>query len=215
MTQELNLKEIERKAFRSTHQDGLWDILLGLIVISMAVYMYRPDEGYSPRNQLLMLAGFGLSFLVFWAGKKFVTVPRMGLVLFGPLRKRKATTLAIIMGAVVLVQVGIVLFTVGGWLNADLAAKINSLLGEANLERMAVAAIGSLFIGPSMILVAYFTDFGRGYYIAILMSAAVFLMILLNKPIYPILISILITLPGVVLFIRFLQKYPLPKRGDS
>jgi len=217
MSQEINLKEIERKAFRSTHQDGLWDILLGLIVISMAVYMYRPDEGYGPRNQLLMLAGFSLSFLVFWAGKQFITVPRMGLVLFGPLRKRKATTLAIIMGAVVLVQVGIVLFTVGGWLNADLAAKINSLLGEANLGRMAVAAIGSLFIGPSMILVAYFTDFGRGYYIAILMSAAVFLMILLNKPIYPLIIGLLIILPGVVLFIRFLQKYPLrdKKVGDE
>jgi len=80
-----------------------------------------------------------------------------------------------------------------------------------------VAAIGSLFIGPSMILVAYFTDFGRGYYIAILMSAAVFLMILLNKPIYPLIIGLLIILPGVVLFIRFLQKYPLrdKKVGDE
>jgi hypothetical protein len=212
MTQELKLKEIERKAFRSTFQDGLWDVYLGLIVICMAVFMFRSDEGYGPWNLLLMVAGFGLSFLVFWAGKKFITVPRMGQVSFGPLRKQKKTTLAIIMGAVVLVQVGIVLFTVGGWLNADLAAKINSLLGEADLERMAVAAIGSLFIGPSMILVAYFNDFPRGYYIAILMAAAVFLMILLNQPVYAILIGALIILPGLVLFIRFLQKYPLPQQ---
>ena len=215
MTQQLNLKEIERKAFRSTFQDGLWDVYLGLIVICMAFFLFRPDEGYSLKNQLIMLVGFGLSGLVFFAGKMLITVPRMGQVSFGPLRKRKAMTLAIILGAVVLVQAGIVLFTVGGWLDDDLAAKLNALLGEANLERMAVAAVGSLFVGPSMILVAYFSDFPRGYYIAILMAAAVFLMILLNQPIYAILIGALIILPGLVLFIRFLQKYPLPKRGDS
>ena len=215
MTQELNLKEIERKAFRSTFQDGLWDVYLGLIVICMAFFLFRPDEGYGLRNQLMMLGGFVLSGLVLFAGKMLITVPRMGQVSFGPLRKRKAMTLAIILGAVVLVQAGIVLFTVGGWLDDDLAAKLNALLGEANLERMAVAAVGSLFVGPSMILVAYFSDFPRGYYIAILMAAAVFLMILLNQPIYAILIGALIILPGLVLFIRFLQKYPLPKRGDS
>ncbi len=215
MTQKLNLKEIERKAFRSTFQDGLWDIYLGLVVIFMALFLFRPDEGYSPWNLLLMLVGFGTSFLIFWAGKKFITVPRMGQVSFGPLRKRKATTLAIIMGVVIIIQVAVVLFSVGGWLDDDLAAKLNALLGEANLERMAVAAVGSLFVGPSMILVAYFSDFPRGYYIAILMTAAVFLMILLNQPIYAIIIGALIILPGLVLFIRFLQKYPLPKRGDS
>ena len=34
-------------------------------------------------------------------------------------------------------------------------------------------------------------------------------MIYLNQPIYPIIIGALIVLPGVVLFVRFLQKYPL------
>jgi len=215
MTQKLNLKEIERKAFRSTFQDGLWDVYLGLIVICMAFFLFRPDEGYGLRNQLMMLGGFVLSGLVFFAGKMLITVPRMGQVSFGPLRKRKAMTLAIIMGVVIIIQIAVVLFSVGGWLDDDLAAKLNALLGEANLERMAVAAVGSLFVGPSMILVAYFSDFPRGYYIAILMAAAVFLMILLNQPIYAILIGALIILPGLVLFIRFLQKYPLPKRGDS
>lgn len=215
MTEELNLKEIERKAFRSTFQDGLWDIYLGLIVIFMALFVFRPDEGYGPWNFIWLVIGFSLSGLIFWVGKMFVTLPRMGQVSFGPMRKRKISTLAIIMGVVVLIQVGIVLFTVGGWLNEDLAAKLNTLLGEANMERAAVAAVGSLFIGPSMILVAFFSDFPRGYYIAILMAVAVFLMILLNQPIYAILIGGLIILPGLVLFIRFLQKFPLSRRVDE
>ena len=45
---QINLKEIERKAFRSTYQDGLWDIYFGLIVVGMSIFIYRPPEGYSP-----------------------------------------------------------------------------------------------------------------------------------------------------------------------
>ena len=36
MTNQINLKEIERKAFRSTFQDGLRDMHYGLIVICMS-----------------------------------------------------------------------------------------------------------------------------------------------------------------------------------
>ena len=43
MSTHLNLKEIERKAFRSTYEDGLWDIYFGLIVICMSIFIYRPE----------------------------------------------------------------------------------------------------------------------------------------------------------------------------
>lgn len=214
MDSQLNLKELERKAFRSTYQDGLWDVYMGLIVIGMAFFISRPDDGYGPRNFVLLLLAFSLAFLVFWAGKKFVTVPRMGQVSFGSLRKQKKRTLAIMMGVIVVVQAGVVLLTTAGWLNAGFGAKLSSLLGGGSPERMLVAAIGSLFIGPSMILVAFYNDFPRGYYIAVLMALAVFLMILFNQPFYPVLIGALIIAPGVVLFVRFLRKYPL-HRAES
>ena len=89
MDSQLNLKELERKAFRSTYQDGLWDLTLGLIVIGMAFYTFRPDEGYGPLNIVWFVVSFTLANLVLWAGKWFVTVPRMGQVTFGPLRKKK------------------------------------------------------------------------------------------------------------------------------
>ena len=209
---QLNLKEMERKAFRSTFQDGLWDIYLGLIVIGMAIFIFRPQAGYSGWNLLLMVAVFGLAYGLFWLGKKFVTTPRLGQVTFGPLRKQKKTTLAIILGVVVVVQAGVVALSAMGWLNPEVGAKINAFLNVRDLERLTVAAIGALFIGPSMILVAYFNDFSRGYYIAILMSVAVFLMIWLNQPFYPVILGGLIILPGVILFVRFLQKYPLHRK---
>jgi hypothetical protein len=41
MQTQLNLKEIERKAFRSTYQDGLLDICIGSVVGSMALLMFN------------------------------------------------------------------------------------------------------------------------------------------------------------------------------
>jgi hypothetical protein len=209
MATELNLKEIERKAFRSTYQDGLWDMYMGLIVVCMAFFVYRPASGYSPLNIILMLLAFALAYGLFRAGKKYITLPRMGQVRFGAVRKQKKRTLAIILGVFVLFQVGLVGLTTLGWLNPALGTKWNSFLNEHGGSLQLVAAIGSLMLGTSMIVSAYFSDFPRGFYIAILMALAVFLMVYLNQPVYPIVIGILIAIPGLVLFLRFLKAYPL------
>jgi hypothetical protein len=99
-----------------------------------------------------------------------------------------------------------------GWLNSAVSAKLNSFLQERDLTLAVVAAIGSLMVGISMIVIAYFSDFPRGYYIAVMMALAVFLMIYLNQPAYPVILGGLILLPGLVLFVRFLKTYPLHRQ---
>ncbi len=215
MSTQLDLKEIERKAFRSTYQDGLWDIYLGLVIAAMGIFIYRPEGGYSPANIVLMLALFSLAYALFWAGKRFITLPRMGQVHFGEMRKRRKTRLALALGVVVLIQVVILSLTVMGWLNPQVATKLNTFLQTRDLMDLAVASIGSLIVGVGMILMAFFNDFPRGYYIAIMMSLAVFLMIWLNQPVYALVIGGLTMLPGLVLLVRFLRKYPLPRNEAS
>jgi len=214
MSTQLDLKELERKAFRSTYQDGLWDLYFGLIVICMSIFIYRPATGYSPVNMVLASSAMAAAYFLFWAGKKFITLPRMGQVQFGAQRKKRRLMLIIVLSVVVLIQVGFVLFQVFAWLTPNVGESLNSILLERHLMNLVVAAIGALFVGPSMMLIAYFIDFPRGYYIAVMMMMAVFFMIYLNQPVYPIIIGALIALPGLVLFVRFLQKYPLP-RGES
>jgi hypothetical protein len=210
----LDLKQIERKAFRSTYQDGLWDMCMGVIVAAMAIFMYRPESGYAATNIIIAMLAIAAANALFWAGKKYITLPRMGQVRFGPMRQQKKKTLAIILGIAVLIQAGLVGLTALGWPNPELGERIFGAIGGYDRERLAVAALGSLFVGPTMLVIAYFNDFLRGYYIAIMMSLAVFLMILVNRPVYPVVIGGLIILPGLALFVRFLQKYPLP-RGDA
>ena len=211
----ITLKELERKAFRSTYQDGLWDLYFGLIVICMSIFLYRPATGYNPLNIVLMLISLIGAYALFWAGKRFITLPRMGQVKFGEKRARRKKTMFIVLGAVVLIQVVFLVIQFISWRNPEFGDMLNTFLKENNAMDLAVATIGSLFVGPSMILIAYFIDFPRGYFIAVMMALNVFLMILFNQPIYSIIIGILIALPGAVLFVRFLRKYPLHEQGSD
>ncbi len=215
MEAQLNLKELERKAFRSTYQDGLWDLYYGLIVICMSVFVYRPASGYSLLNIVLALVAFAVVYALFRAAKKYITLPRMGQVQFGPQRGKRRLTLIIVMSVVVLIQVVLFLFTLLAWANPGVGVRFRSLLPDRNLMDLVVASVGALMIGPSMILVAYFKDFQRGYYIAVMIALAAFLMLFLNQPVYPIVIGVVIALPGLVLFARFLRKYPLHREEAS
>jgi hypothetical protein len=209
MNTQVSLKEVERRAFRSTYQDGLWDLYFGLIVICMSIFIHRPANGYSPLNIVLAVSAMGIAYFLFWAAKKYITLPRMGQVQFGVPRARRKRTMIIVLSVVVLIQIILLILELLAWVNPAINAVFVDLNPDKNVMDLVVASIGALIVGPSMILVAYFRDFPRGYYIAIMIALAVFLMIYLNQPIYAIIIGALIALPGAVLFIRFLRNYPL------
>lgn len=211
MSQNLNLKEIEKKAFRSTHQDGLWDIYIGGIVLSMSTLAYSMEsEAFPTVRFTLYVIGLSFFYLLFWVGKKYLTAPRLGQVKFGAQRQRRKRTLVTFLVGIVLLQAIIVAGTILLWANPQAAANLGFGKSDPNLERLLVAAVGALFVGPSTALIAYFNDFTRGYYIAFILSLAVFSLIWFGQPIYLIIAGLLILLPGMVLFVRFLQQYPLP-----
>jgi len=90
MAQNLDLKELERKAFRSTFQDGLLDIFLGAVLLLFAVTPLLTDLGLGDFWSSVVM---GCGWLVAWLGlalaKRHVTVPRMGRVKPGPARRAR------------------------------------------------------------------------------------------------------------------------------
>jgi hypothetical protein len=203
----MDLKKTEQKAFRSTYQDGLWDIYYGLIVICMSFVIFRPASGYSSTNIVLAICSFGISYALFWVCKKFLILPRMGQVTFGPSRQKRKKAMALTLGVIVLFQIIALGVQYFGWTHPSV--KIDGILVEKGVMDLVVATVAALIVGISMVIIAYFRDFPRGFYIAILFSLAVFLMVYFNRPLYAILIGILILLPGLFLFIKFLKKYPM------
>lgn len=214
MTTSIDLKQLEKRAFRSTYQDGLWDIYYGLIVMFMAIFMDRPEDGYSWVNIVLMAAGFLLAYLLFRGGKKLITLPRLGQVTFGPVRKARKRTMTIILLIFIAFQVLLLVFTFLGWLVPQVGKLIDRLLPGSN-DLLAVSLIGAMIVCVGMTISAHYSDFLRGYYIALLMAVAVFLILFLDRPIFPLLIGAVIVIPGIVLLVRFIRQHPLPTVEDN
>ncbi len=214
-TTPISLKELERKAFRSTYQDGLLDIYMGGTIASFTVFadtLYGVDSLTSWQRVFIFLVGCVISNLIFWVGKKFITLPRIGQVKFGPARKRRIRTLIIVLSVVVGIQVAIFAFQLALWQIPALHSWFGFLALPQDMGKLVVAVVGALFVGPGFTVMAYFIDFPRGYYIAAVTSLAVFCMIWFENALFYLAAGLLIILPGIFLFIRFLLQHPLPPR---
>jgi hypothetical protein len=148
----------------------------------------------------------------FIAGKKLITVPRMGLVKFGPKRKRKLTKvkvvllISVLMGAVIFVVAPFSIHNRPEWLNPAL------VLGAA----WVVNCIVVFSLG------AYFLDLPRLYAYGVLFAIPVPTDILLHKLVDLDLTfiafgvsALVILVVGTVIFICFLRDYPLPAKEAS
>ena len=85
MLKDNDLREIEKRAFRSFHGDGLVDMMIGIVFLLWA-------SGPLLENLNLPRALIQTPLMVFLPialiiAKKKITIPRLGTVKFGPRRK--------------------------------------------------------------------------------------------------------------------------------
>ncbi|MFX1384015.1 MAG: hypothetical protein ACFFBP_16380 [Promethearchaeota archaeon] len=209
MTENLDLKKIEKKTWRSFFEDGIFEIYLGLLHIGVGIaWSFIDVAPFSVFNLFgIILIVFG--FLFFILGKKFITIPRVGKIKFGRKRKVRKMKTVIILSVNVILLLIIYLF---GLLSPPeyliFPSWFNSLI------------IGFLFTGVPMSIVAYFLDFPRLYIIAFQWSITIFLLdmfsLILSEPFNIIITfaingSIMVCM-GLYFFIKFLIKYPSPKK---
>ena len=209
MSENIDLKSLEKKAYRAVFNDGLWDLFIGLIILSMGLSTLLGSLLNLPEflNTIIPVLVLNIiAFLVFYLGKKFITIPRIGFVKFGPKRKSKQQKLKLILFAFFILNI-ILLFL-----------PFTGLISNIPLKPLLLTLIlGMGVLTFPFCVVAYFLDFTRLYYYAFFAGLGFFLTELL----YPIVGSPLDTLfsygiTGVVIvviglyyFIRFLKKYPL------
>jgi hypothetical protein len=219
MSETLSLKQLEQKAYRSFFKDGLWDISLGTLLLALgvggAIARLGIAWGYLiPDLHAITLCLYVVATAVLVVGKKYITVPRMGAVRFGPARKaRLSASVLILTGSALL---GLVLFLLfsdklvpAGWLSGRLIGLI-------------AFALNALIVFS---LLAYFLDFRRLYGYAVLWAlafpasdtvaahtplsgAGAFLLTI--GAFSAVMLGI-----GIVLLARFLRDYPIPAQPQS
>jgi hypothetical protein len=191
------MRDLERKAWKSYHQDGLKDIFLGLILLAMGISGILGSD--------LALIGFELvAILVLLACKKYVTTPRMGHVEFSPERKARKMKAVLLVGASALVGLGAYLALAG------IGGASEWLAGHRELVH---AGVG-LWIFLLLSMMAYWLDFTRLYWIALVICAAFIVALWLGNPLVFVVAGTVVLAPGMVLLIRFLHQYPIPRGTD-
>jgi hypothetical protein len=214
MLPEINLKELERKAWRSVFQDGLWDIYLGLMLLGIAIGALLSDVGIATeKGSLLVNVGvLVLAMLALWAGKRFITLPRIGHAKSGPRGKAREKKARLILAISVLVGALLFVFT---WM----ALRFDWSEGlSLSFIAPAVWVVNSLVLFS---LGAYFLDYERLVLIGVMYAVAVPFDLLLTKltgldltfVAFGAPAAVILTI-GMVILIHFLQNYPIPLEGE-
>ena len=202
-----NLSEIEKKAYRSTFQDGLWDIFLGSVLLVLSISALLSNIGTA--RELHMGVLIVLQILVvaaFTVSKKRITVPRMGFVKFGCKRKLRITKSRIVL--LVSVLAGVVLFLV-----ASLVIQVS----QAGRSRLLLLAPLGWVVNSIVVFsfLAYYLDFNRLYLYGVLFALPVPFDVAVRQftgvnlsPIAFAVPATVILAVGIVLLVRFLHKYP-------
>ncbi len=212
MTRNIDLQEIERQAFRSNYEDGLWDILLGLLLMQMMIGPMLYRAGWSPIWILAILAVFVTVVLAaFRAAKRHIVLPRFGLVQFGAERDRKKKKMSLVYSISILVGIVVLVTAVIGY----------RMISQATITWGSIALVA--IFGLSLItavtifsLMAYYLDFSRAYVYGWFFGLAFPLNILMDEwfgitfPVGSLVFSSIMMVIGIVLFVRFINTHPMP-----
>lgn len=201
MTNEPNLKEIERKAYTSYHQDGLLDIFAGLYVLGFGLGIYM-DIIWEFGFGVIMSGTLVAVVLPIWiAAKRRITMPRIGFVNFGIRGASKIT--AIFVGLMV---VGLGVFFVFNLATVQGGSRM--WLDLIFQNGMLIVGFGSLAV---CLLFGYSIGLKRLYAYGVLSVIALVIGHFMGIFFAYILMAlgIIVMVAGVALLIGFVKKYPL------
>jgi len=208
ITEKIDLKEIEKKTWRSTLEDGILDIYFGILVLGLGMGMTLSPVLPNPLDKFIPFIFIGIGLAFFLTAKKFITQPRLGKVKFGYKRKgRKLKTLIVLsINLIILLVLFLIRFT-----NPEFSLEFPGYLDGLIL--------GLLFITAPLCFAAYFLQYPRFYLFGLLVGLSFFLSdlfsIFLPVPFDTLivfsLISAIMIIVGIVFLIKFLRKYPLSK----
>ena len=201
MTKEPNLKEIERRAYTSYHQDGLLDIFVGVYILGFGLGVYMTimwEFGFGVIIPGILIA----TVLPIWiAAKRKITMPRIGFVNFGIRGATKIT--AFFIGLMV---VGLGAFSV--FILATVQGGSRMWLDLIFQNGMLIVGFGSLAV---CLLFGYSMGLKRLYAYGLLALTVLVIGHFMGIFFAYILMALGITVmvAGVALLIGFVKKYPL------
>ena len=208
ITENIDLKEIEKKTWRSTLEDGILEIYFGILVLGLGMGITLIDILPNLLDKTISFIFIGIGLMFFILAKKYISQPHLGVVKFGLKRKsRKLKTIVVLsINSIILLIIYLI-----GFINPDFRLRFPAYLDGL--------IIGLLFVSVPLCFVAYFLQFTRLYVYALLLgcgfyladSSSIIIPIPFNFLITYLLLGGFIILVGIIYLIRFVRKYQLPQ----
>ena len=201
MSEILNLKEIKRQVYLYYSEDGLIDLAIGLVIFGFGALLLADLPA--------MVGVLGLIPLLIWyLGKRYLTFPRIGSIQPDQGMKTQFVGFSINMIAI---GVGVfLLFILTPGTGTELLAD-HPLALFGFMLALAISALGLLM------------KTNRMYYYAMLVFLAMAIGEILNKSIITVdlyLLSVIIAggiiiVSGIIVLVKFLNKYPIVLLEDN
>ncbi len=206
MTENINLKDIEKKSYRFTFKDGIYDIAYGALLLSFALAPILREIIYL----WYVLIVIPPAPLIIILGKKYITSSRIGIVKFD--KKRTKSLKKAFLISTVLVPITIVIFIL------TLINIFPGSIGSA-IDGFAIPIGAGIFAIILLSICAYLIDFPNMYIYGIIIGLGIpineILQRLIGSPLDSLITfgtaGIILLLFGLVTLIKFIQKYPIPK----
>lgn len=209
-TQSVDLKKIEKKAFLIYYQDGIWDMLLGWTLISFGIGSILYDTLPTPLNSLLGLMLFSIGLILYFLIKFRVTHPRIGYVKFSSHRKKNTLIFGISISSFMIVTIVFFILVWTGVISNNVPPGTNMALVFASIPLFIFTVLSLTLKFPRMFLIGvffalamFFTEYWNRSGAELLGSLAQFFA------------GIPIFVWGIVYFIKFLRKYPIPGEAND
>ena len=200
MNDKANLQEIKRQVYLYYTEDGLADISLGMVVLGFGLLLLLDLPAYVGILGLIPL-------LIWFMGKGSLVVPRVGSIQPGQIMKKRFLGYFI---NLCLIGIGVfILFLLGRGSGESFFSTYSlSLFGF-------VLALGISSLGLLMNAIRFYF---YGALVFVAMAAGEFLMSLISA-FDPFLIGVIsagsvILVAGLVVFIRFMNRYPVIGMGE-
>jgi hypothetical protein len=202
MSQQTDLKLLERKLYTRYFDDGILDMLLGYYLLWGGLFrLFAEGLASDAARIIIMLLGFGLVYPLFLVAKRRITIARLGRVEFGPARRRQRLRLVIYSTIMVLATAGLVVLTAsrGSTPDPELLIPRGSPIGPVLVGGFVALVIGGM---------ALFVGFDRMLLWAGLFGVSIMLGMQFDNPLPQIAGGGLIIIVGAVYLVRFLKRYP-------
>lgn len=203
----MDLSKIEKKSWQTFFDDGLLDILLGLLLLNFGVAPVI-ERVFGIYYLYPYILGLFASEAIFFVAKKLLTAPRIGRVKFSKRRKQKklkvslVLTISVILGLAVYALFALEIVAVSApfswWVALFCINAIVVFSVMAYFLDVPRLYLYGLFFGFSIMLAEYLKGLIEGPYNA-LIGFGVFGVVILGI--------------GVAFLVRFLQKYSLDEEG--